>query len=330
MLLQQLTIDNQFLDGRYRVNQLLATGGVGQTYLAEDTKRPGNPVCVVKKLKYHSPEVREKTRELFAREGNILEKLGNHPQIPRLLAYFEENGEFYLVQEYIEGKTLAQELESQQVLSEFQVINLLFQLLKILDFIHGQGVIHRDIKPKNIICRSKDNKLVLIDFGSVKEISTLENQETIIYTEGYAPTEQCQGKPSICSDIYAVGMIGIQALTGIHPGLDSCDGGFKRNHKNEIIWQNLTTVNQELTNILTKMVRQNKLERYQSVREVQRDLQKLKKTLRYLGFTRQLPKRASFWQKFKIPLFLAIDIVIMGVMLILLATKNSELFVALP
>jgi serine/threonine-protein kinase len=136
-------------------------GGFGQTYIAQDTRRPGNPICVVKHLKPGTdPRVFDTAKRLFNSEAETLEKLGNHDQIPRLLAYFDENQEFYLVQEYIEGHTLAEELIPGKRWSESQVIQLLQEVLEILEFVHRQGVIHRDIKPDNIIRRASDNKLV--------------------------------------------------------------------------------------------------------------------------------------------------------------------------
>ncbi|MDJ0534501.1 MAG: protein kinase [Xenococcaceae cyanobacterium MO_207.B15] len=328
MLSQPLLQNAQVLDRRYQIKGLLATGGVGHTYLAEDTKRPGNPVCVVKHLKSNSPGILKKARELFAREGEELENLGKHPQIPRLLAYFEEDGEFYLVQEYIQGRTLAQEFEAQQILSETQVINLLSELLEILKFVHANEVIHRDIKPANIICRKQDGKLVLIDFGAVKKISTLENPATIICTQGYAPPEQRNGEPSICSDIYAVGIIGIQALTAIHPGLDSYEGGFEFNEQGEIIWQHRAKVSQTLADILSKMVRQNEQERYQSVREVLQELQPLKQLtldqqFKDIDSIIKLVKPVPFQQKLKLPLSLVIGILMIGFISISLAKKLS-------
>ena len=277
MISNNLLTSGQCLDRRYQITRTLATGGFGHTYLAQDTKRPGKPICVVKQLKSHNAEVLDKVRKLFTREGEILEKLGEHPQIPRLLAYFEVNGEFYLVQEYIRGSTLAQELDNQAIWLEKQVINLLIQLLEILDFVHAQGVIHRDIKPTNIIRRKQDNKLVLIDFGAVKEIATLENQTMIIYSQGYAPPEQYYGQLSISSDIYAVGIIGIQALTGINPSLDTSEGGFDWNNRGEIIWQNRVKVNvrNRLSNILTRMICRQQQKRYGSVKEVLRELNQL-------------------------------------------------------
>ncbi|HEY9711738.1 MAG TPA: protein kinase, partial [Oculatellaceae cyanobacterium] len=152
----------RLLDGRYQVVQVLSAGGFGKTYIAEDTRRPGNPKCVVKHLKPASnePNYLQTARRLFLSEAETLEQLGNHDQIPRLLAYFEEDREFFLVQEFIEGHPLSTELQPGDCWSESQVIGLLKDILGILAFVHSYEVIHRDIKPDNLIRRASDGKLV--------------------------------------------------------------------------------------------------------------------------------------------------------------------------
>lgn len=269
------------LDRRYRVVQVLATGGFGQTYIAEDTKRPGNPICVVKHLKPASSDAKlfETAKRLFQSEAESLEKLGNHDQIPRLLAYFDENQEFYLVQEFIQGHTLSEELVVGQCWSEAQVFYLLHEILSILDFVHAQGVIHRDIKPDNIIRRTTDNKLVLVDFGAVKQLRVpggyparvnMGGQSTAtvaIGTPGYMPTEQGQGKPRPNSDIYALGMIAIQALTGVSP-MDLQEDP----NTGEFIWQHLVPISPQLAEVLRKMVRYHFKDRYQNAGEALRAL----------------------------------------------------------
>ncbi|ACC84883.1 serine/threonine protein kinase [Nostoc punctiforme] len=260
----------KLLDHRYQVIRVLAMGGFGQTYIAQDTRRPGNPICVVKHLKPGTdPRVFDTAKRLFNSEAETLEKLGNHDQIPRLLAYFDENQEFYLVQEYIEGHTLAEELTPGKRWSESQVIQLLQEVLEILEFVHSQGVIHRDIKPDNIIRRASDNKLVLVDFGAVKQLRTQmvtvggqASATVVIGTPGYMPTEQGQGKPRPNSDIYSLGIIAIQALTGLLPTALQEDP-----ETGEIIWQQSVTVNYRLAAVLTKMVRYHFKDRYQNATE---------------------------------------------------------------
>ncbi|MEH2215679.1 MAG: serine/threonine protein kinase [Nostoc sp.] len=260
----------KLLDHRYQVIRVLAMGGFGQTYIAQDTRRPGNPICVVKHLKPGTdPRVFDTAKRLFNSEAETLEKLGNHDRIPRLLAYFDENQEFYLVQEYIEGHTLAEELLLGKRWSESQVIQLLQEVLEILEFVHRQGVIHRDIKPDNIIRRASDNKLVLVDFGAVKQLRTQlvtvggqPSATVVIGTPGYMPTEQGQGKPRPNSDIYSLGIIAIQALTGLQPTELQEDP-----ETGEIIWQQSVTVNSRLAAVLSKMVRYHFKDRYQNATE---------------------------------------------------------------
>ncbi|MBX9256377.1 protein kinase [Desmonostoc muscorum CCALA 125] len=260
----------KLLDHRYQIIRVLATGGFGQTYIAEDTRRPGNPICVVKHLKPGTdPRVFATAKRLFNSEAETLEKLGHHDQIPRLLAYFDENQEFYLVQEYIEGHTLAEELLPGKRWSESQVIQLLQEVLEILEFVHRQGVIHRDIKPDNIIRRASDNKFVLVDFGAVKQLRTQmvtaggqPSATVVIGTPGYMPTEQGQGKPRPNSDIYSLGIIAIQALTGL-PATELQEDP----ETGEIIWRHSVTVNHHLAAVLTKMVRYHFKDRYQSATE---------------------------------------------------------------
>ncbi|MBD2774516.1 CHASE2 domain-containing protein [Iningainema tapete] len=268
-LLQQRSkaVSGKILDWRYKIVKVLGSGGFSETYVAEDTKLPGNPLCVVKQLKpvNNKSEQLAVARRLFNSEAQTLQKLGTHNQIPQLLAYFEEEEEFYLVQEYIIGHALSQELPKGKRLPQTAVIEILRDLLQTLTFVHQNGVIHRDIKPSNIIRREKDQKLVLIDFGAVKEVTTqlLDHQEQTAFTigigtKGYAPTEQCFGRPQYSSDIYAVGMIGIKALTGMTPH------EIVRDANGELKWIDKAYVSHTLANILSQMVREDFQQRYQS------------------------------------------------------------------
>lgn len=255
------------LGGRYQIIQHLGEGAFGVTFVAEDMQRPGNPQCVVKQFqpKNTDPHTLQEARRLFDNEAKMLEMLGNHDQIPRLLAHLEENEEFYLVQEFIEGHDLSQEVILGQKLSEVVVIKLLQDILEVLAFVHQHEIIHRDIKPSNIR-RRKDGKIVLIDFGAVKQISTqvvnAQGQTSFtvaIGTLGYMPSEQGSCNPQLSSDVYAVGMIGIQALTGIFPLHLPKDS-----RTNEIIWRHQAQVSQESADILDKMVRYDFRQRYHS------------------------------------------------------------------
>ncbi len=278
LLQREIQISGKILDGRYKIVRVLGSGGFSETYIAEDTRLPDNPLCVVKQLQpaNSKSEQLQVARRLFASEAQTLQKLGNYDQIPQLLAYFEEEEEFYLVQEYIIGNALNQELPSGKRINQTDVVDILRDLLQTLTFVHANGVIHRDIKPSNVMRRQRDRKLVLIDFGAVKQVSAdlLENPEQSAFTigigtKGYAPKEQCFGRPQYSSDIYAVGMIGIKALTGIPPH------EIKEDADGELIWMHQAEVNLGLANILNKMVREDYQERYQSASEVLQALNQL-------------------------------------------------------
>ena len=269
------------LGGRYQIIHKLGAGGFGRTFLAEDLHLPGHPQCVVKQLKPQTsePETLAMARRLFDTEAEVLYQLGNHDQIPRLLAHFEDNEEFYLAQEFIEGEPLTKEFAKGQPWTESQVIELLQDILQVLAFVHEQQVIHRDIKPPNLIRRQGDGKIVLIDFGAVKQVSTQAvNPETgetnltiSIGTKGYMPNEQLAGTPRFSSDVYAVGMLGIQALTGVHPksmGEDPQTG--------EMIWrEHAPHVSPELAGILDKMVRYDFRDRYPTAADALAAIQSL-------------------------------------------------------
>lgn len=254
----------KLLDGRYRVISVLGSGGFSQTYIASDTHRPSCPQCVVKHLKPFSqePDFLQALRTRFHLEADALEKLGTHPQIPQLLACFEDDEEFYLVQEFVEGHSLSEEVSGK--LPEAEVVSLLHDVLEVLKFIHHQQVIHRDIKPDNLIRRRQDGKIVLIDFGAVKAIQTqiVSPQVTIrIGTPGYTPPEQETGQPGFSSDLYALGMTAIQALTGVYPSqlVDPETG--------QVSWRDQVPLSNELAAILDRMVRPCPRERYQSAQE---------------------------------------------------------------
>ncbi|MEN9216551.1 MAG: serine/threonine-protein kinase [Gloeomargarita sp. HHBFW_bins_162] len=254
------------LAGRYLVVKTLGAGGFGTTYLAQDTQRPGQPACVVKHLKPDSKDefILTTARRLFTSEAEILEKLGKHDQIPALLAYFEENGQFYLAQEFIEGHPLSQEIKKGVPWPQEKVVRMLADVLSTLEFVHQNGVIHRDIKPDNLIRRKSDGKLVLIDFGAVKAIQdpkVAAQQQTgatvAIGTVGYAPAEQAQGKPQFASDIYSLGIMAICALTGKEPDQLESDP-----QTGELLWRQGITVGHALGTVLDRMVRYQYSRRY--------------------------------------------------------------------
>jgi serine/threonine protein kinase, bacterial len=266
------------LQGCYRVLHALGQGGFGATYLARDEALPGQPNCVIKQLRPNTtaPHVMQMARELFEREAETLGRIGNHPQVPRLLDYFESNQEFYLVQEYVSGSTIQQEVKRNGCMGELKVKHFLSEILPVLDYIHSQQVIHRDIKPANLIRRSHDQKLVLIDFGAVKnhvQTTVTESSDNTVFTSyaigtpGFAPPEQMAMRPVFASDIYALGVTCIYMFTGKAPkdlAYDPMTG--------EMLWRQHVNVSEHFASVLSKMLEISVRHRYQTATEVFRAL----------------------------------------------------------
>jgi serine/threonine-protein kinase len=266
------------LRDRYRINRTLGQGGFGATYLANIITLPGDPCCVIKQLRPNTtaPQLMEMARELFEREARTLGRIGNHPQIPSLLDYFEDNHQFYLVQEYVAGYTLQQEVKRNGPFSEAGAKQFLSEILPLLRYIHSQKVIHRDIKPANLIRREQDRKLVMIDFGAVKHSQIDPNvagggmaaEQTAltnfaIGTPGFAPPEQMAMRPVYASDFYAVGVTCIYLLTGKSPkdiDYNPATG--------EMMWQQYVNISDHFANVLKKLLEASVRHRYQSIDDI--------------------------------------------------------------
>ncbi|WP_341532293.1 serine/threonine-protein kinase (plasmid) [Nostoc sp. UHCC 0302] len=274
------------LRNRYRIICPLGGGGFGRTFLAEDEDKL-NEVCVVKQL---APQVRKtstlhKATELFQQEAHRLQQLGEHPQIPTLYAYFREDDYLYLVQQFIQGQTLRQELKQQGTFSEDKIWEILRELLPVLKFIYEHQVIHRDIKPENIIRRSQPNtnslyptrlgaSLVLIDFGVAKQLTTIDMEQTgtSIGSYGYAPVEQMKlGLAYPASDLFSLGATCFYLLTAISPYHLYMESGYGwvahwRKHLK-------SPISTKLERLLDKLLQKDIEHRYQSVDEVLQDMQ---------------------------------------------------------
>ncbi len=260
----------------YKIIKQLGQGGFGTTYLVVEEVGSMSYQYALKHFTFpsHDPDSYATAQRLFQREAAILKTLNGHPQIPNFIDYWDENQEFYLLQEFISGDTLYNELNHDKKSEEY-VVEFLTSILEILRFVHQSKIIHRDINPSNIIRRSSDNQLVLIDFGAgaIKKIVTtttctqVQSPPTKIYTRGYAPIEQIQGKPQYNSDIYALGVTAIEMLTGIEPQ------NLMEDHNGEIIWRKEAVVSDRLADILNQMVRADYRDRYSSVEEVLVELQ---------------------------------------------------------
>jgi serine/threonine-protein kinase len=272
---------SHLLDNRYRVIKTLGSGGFGDTYLAEDTKMPSNRQCVIKQLKpvADNPQMYALLQQRFQREAAVLEHLGEENRyIPKLYASFTENGLFYLVQEWIEGLTLAESVMGRGVWQETSVRAMMIGVLHTLIYVHDRGIIHRDIKPDNIILRNGEP--VLIDFGAVKEtlnVSTIPNiahtaRSIVIGTPGFMASEQAAGRPFFASDLYSLAITAIFALTGKYPqqiGTNQTTG--------ELHWQPHLEKDQristELKGIFAKALQFDPRDRYSSAREMLAALQ---------------------------------------------------------
>ena len=273
--LQPLTIIGQTVGERYRLIRYLGGKSGIQTYLAENLWRKYQSPCILKQIKLHlgDPGTVQAAERRFSSELPILERLGYHDQIPQLWDHFEANEEFYLIQEYINGESLEEKLKQNQRLKEETIVSLLQNTLSVLAFIHKHRVIHRNIKPSNLIIRYSDEKVVLIDFGVLKEIASLTATTAFApmeTTKSYIPPEQIAGRPNISSDLYALGITAIEGLTGKHP-----DKLPRNEQTGEIIWREGLNVNRKLAKILDKMICLDVGKRYQSAELILGELSKL-------------------------------------------------------
>jgi serine/threonine protein kinase, bacterial len=267
------------LNNRYQVLQTLGGGGFGETFLAEDTQMPSKRRCVIKQLKPidNNPQIYQLVQERFQREAAILEDLGGYSeQIPSLYAYFQSEGKFYVVQEWVEGQTLSAKVQQQGLLSESAVREILVNLLPVLEYIHSKRIIHRDIKPDNIILRYRDNKPVLIDFGAVREtMGTVVNSQgnptssIVIGTPGYMPSEQAMGRPVFSSDLYSLGMTAIYLLTGLQPQQLETDP-----QTGEIVWrQHAFNISPTFADVIDRAIAYHPRDRFPTAREMLQQLQ---------------------------------------------------------
>jgi serine/threonine protein kinase len=267
--MQQPILSGSILRDRYTVKHILGQGGMGRTYMAEDTERFNEP-CVLKEFIPFSsdPETVKKAKELFQREASILYQV-KHPQVPEFRATFEASGRLFLVQDFVEGKTLRdiliERIKSKNTFSEVEVTELLFRVLPILTYLHNRKIIHRDISPENLMLRTSDRLPVLIDFGVVKETATrhISHSATVVGKLGYAPPEQMQsGRAYPNSDLYALAATVVVLMTGKEPQ-ELFDDVSLTWH-----WAQFTTVSAGLEQVLAKMLSFKPNDRYSNAQEV--------------------------------------------------------------
>ena len=262
---------DEALAKRYLIQSLLGRGGFGVTFLARNMHLPGQPFCVVKKFApiFTDPKLVAIARDQFELESLMLSRLGSHAQVPTLLDYFQIDEACYLVEEYIPGTVLSQLVTHQQQLTEAQVENFLTQMMHLLVYIHSHHLIHRDIKPQNIILCQTDRRFVLVDFGAVKDLSPTANfnqqheYSTAVGTPGFAPPEQLANYPVYASDLYALGMTCIYLLTGKQPSEFSTDP-----YTCELVWADDLEISLDLVEIVNKMTQIPLVDRYQSATQV--------------------------------------------------------------
>ncbi|NEP70382.1 MAG: protein kinase [Okeania sp. SIO2G4] len=266
------------LKERYQVIKPLGESVWSHTFLAIDQDKPSKPPCIIKEfvslddrkdLVFQGQEV----IPTFSCNPVQLDKIAKHPQIPELLASVEHDGHRYLVQEYIEGRNLATELIEEGVFSEHKIWQILNQLLPVLEFIHDHHLIHGDIKPENIICRTKPGtntqEFVLVDFGvTISATGDLLSIGSISGSAEYAAPEQTKGKVYPNSDIYSLGVTCLYLLTMVSP-FELFDI-----KADKWAWRDYLKhpISRHLGRILDKMVQRDHRQRYQSVAEVIKDI----------------------------------------------------------
>jgi len=264
------------LNGRYQVIEILTAKLWTRTYLAQDLHRPSQPDCVVYHLKTIPivPNYRIAIRDLFAREASILEQLGTHPQIPSFLDWFEDEHGFYVAQEFVSGRPLSLDLVPEQGWQPEQVLQFLKSVLEPLAWTHRHGSVHGNLKPENLL-RLDNGQIMAIDFSSMGML-----QQTLMAAhglfvpprtaaqQGYQPLEQLQGLTCAASDVYAVGMIAVQALTGVKPVDFQVDS-----ESVKILWQehlpeSSSRLQQQLIPILETMIQWDLPRRYANAHQV--------------------------------------------------------------
>ncbi|MGC1309844.1 MAG: serine/threonine-protein kinase [Phormidesmis sp.] len=286
-------IQRPLMRDRFTILRKVGSGGFSTTYLAQDTTAAPPMPCIIKQLKYPNPKasgkagnttnpsktnqarlLAERIQRRFRREAYTMARLGAHRQLPRLLDHFTEAGQFYLVQEYIPGQTLSQELQASGPKREAEIKQFLRDIIPALRYIHRQNILHLDLKPANIIRRrdrsASQSTLVLIDFGAVRRYSPENYWDTAdrcTGTPGFCPTEQFEGKPTYASDIYALGATCLHMLTGLSPlALATAPKG------QNLCWQEDVRATPGFTHILTKMLNPDPARRFQSIEELDRAL----------------------------------------------------------
>ena len=264
------------LDGRYRIERKLGTGGMASVYLAEDQEL-GRRVAIKLLDERHAQD--EQFIERFRREAESAAGL-SHPNVVSIYDRGEAGGTYYIAMEYLEGKTLKELLVSRGPTPVRVAIDYTRQILSALDFAHRNGIVHRDIKPHNVVV-APDGRLKVTDFGIARSGSSqMTEAGSIIGTAQYLSPEQAQGKPvHPSSDLYSVGVVLYEMLTGTVP--------FSGDTALEIAMKHLNTVPEppsekrppgigevphELDLVVLRALAKDSEDRYRTAREMDADL----------------------------------------------------------
>lgn len=261
----QPIVEHEHFIGSYQVLKTLGKGGMGITYLAWDKNKTVKNAPLLLVLKEMNADMARiaKARELFEREARILKSL-DHPGIPKYYDFFVENNHKYLVMELIHGHNLEQFVRQRGPTDPERTIKWMIQVCNILEYLHNlePPLVHRDIKPANLILRNLDSRLMLLDFGAVKELGTA--LETRIGVEGYSAPEQYRGKPCPQSDIYGIGTTTIFLLTGKTP----MQYYRYQSNKFEFDIGSIPNLPPNLSQVLEKACKPEPSDRYQTAREL--------------------------------------------------------------
>lgn len=275
---------SQLLRDRYQILEMIRSDLLGETYLAEDVQLPDRPKCQIEKFRL--PNTSSKSQksliQVLKRKADALQGIDRHPQIPQMLEYFEAENNFYLVHEFISGRSLSEDLIPEQSFTEQQTIALLQEIVDILIVIHDAGIVHGNLTPSNLIRHPVEGYWVLVGFGVFQEI-----REQIARSQGqvansplngsalYVAPEQSQAVPQFNSDIYALGAIGIQALTGYSAAELSALSFETHPEEKKGSWNYGLAVSPSLVAILNTMACADSQNRYQLAKQVKADLRRM-------------------------------------------------------
>lgn len=266
-----LTETPTILENRYKLIKKIGVGGFGKTFLAEDLQLFGKKV-VIKEFSMNVSKF-EEFAKYTQKEGMVLAKL-NHPQIPKIHGFSEDKkrAKIYLIQDFVEGKNLRQILAERKKLEEDEAVIVLKDVLDILHYLHSFNppLVHRDIKPENIIV-DPNGKAFLVDYGAVIEYQADQKDREIIYTKGYAAPQQKQGYSSPSTDLYSLGIVAIEILTGLTPEK------FKDEETGIVDYSVIKDLSVELRDFLTRMTKPSPTDRFKNAAEAKSALEVIEK-----------------------------------------------------